>query len=158
MVAGTYYYSVAAFNDTGESLPVVTDAVAAADATTKVTIVVTRTSGATGYRIYRGKAADGSDAKWIAKVPQTASGNLTFVDKGEWQTVDASGKASDGMALIIKPDPKDIAIAQMTPLIKMPLPQVNTTFPFLLLLYIVSVIKAPERVKIYKNCGTYTAP
>lgn len=157
-LAGTYYYSIGAFNDTGESLPVVSAAVAVSDATTKVTIVITRLSGATGYRIYRGKAADGSDAKWIAKVAQTASGNLTFVDKGEWQTVDATGKASDGMALIIKPDPKDIAIAQMTPLIKMPLPQVNTTFPFLLLLYIVSVIKAPERVKIYKNCGTYTAP
>jgi hypothetical protein len=32
---------------------------------------------------------------------------------------------------------------------------VDTTYPFLLLLYIVSVIKAPQRVKIYKNCGTY---
>jgi hypothetical protein len=158
MVAATYYYSIGAFNDSGESLPVVTEAVVVPDATSKVTIVVTRVSGATGYRIYRGKLADGSDAKWIAKVAQPASGNLTFVDKGEWRTADANGKPSDGLALIIKPDPKDIAIAQMTPLIKMPLPQVGTTYPFLLLLYIVSVIKAPERVKIYKNCGVYTAP
>ena len=156
MVAATYYYSIAAFNDSGESLPVVTEAVVVPDATSKVTIVVTRVSGATGYRVYLGKLADGSDSKWIAKVAQPASGNLTFVDKGEWRTVDADGKPADGMALIIKPDPKDIAIAQMTPLIKMPLPQVGTTFPFLLLLYIVSVIKAPERVKIYKNCGIYT--
>ncbi len=158
MIAGTYYYSIAAFNDTGESLPVVSNAVAVADATTKVTIGIVRVSGATGYRIYRGKAADGSDAKWIAKIPQTDSGDVAFVDKGEWQTIDAAGKQADGMAIIIKPDPKDIAIAQMTPLIKMPLPQEGTTFPFLLLLYLVSVIKAPERVVIYKNCGTYTAP
>lgn len=156
MVAGTYYYSIAAFNDTGESLPVVSDAVAVADATTKVTIGIVRVTGATGYRIYRGKAADGSDAKWIAKVAQPASGDLSFVDKGEWQTIDAAGKESDGLAIFIKPDPKDIAIAQMTPLIKMPLPQEGTTFPFLLLLYMVSIIKAPERVVIYKNCGTYT--
>lgn len=155
MLAGTYYYSIAAFNDTGESLPVVSDAVAVADATTKVTIGIVRVTGATGYRIYRGKLADGSDAKWIAKVAQTESGNLTFVDKGEWQTVDANGKESDGLAIFIKPDPKDIAIAQMTPLIKMPLPQEGTTYPFLLLLYMVSIIKAPERVVIYKNCGTY---
>ena len=149
---------MAAFNDTGESLGTITSAIAVPDATTKVTIVITRLAGATGYRIYRGKLANGSDAKWIAKVAQTASGDLTFVDKGEWSTVDAAGKPSDGIALVIKPDARDIAIAQMTPLIKMPLPQVGTTFPFMLLLYIVSVIKAPERVMIYKNCGTYTAP
>lgn len=157
-IAGTYYYTVAAFNDTGESLGTITNAVVVPDATTKVTIVVTRVSGATGYRIYRGKLANGSDAKWITKVAQPASGDLTFVDKGEWYTVDANSKQSDGLAVIVKPEAKDIAIAQMTPLIKMPLPQEGTTFPFLLLLYIVSVIKAPERVKIYKNCGTYTAP
>lgn len=157
-IAGTYYYTVAAFNDTGESLGTITNAIAVPDATSKVTIVVTRVDGATGYRIYRGKLADGSDHKWIAKVAQPASGNLTFVDKGEWYTIDANSKQSDGLAVIIKPDAKDIAIAQMTPLIKMPLPQEGTTFPFLLLLYIVSVIKAPERVKIYKNCGTYVAP
>ena len=154
-IVGTFYYSVAAFNDTGESLPVITSAVAVPDATTAVTIVVTRLAGATGYRIYRGTLADGSDHKWIAKVAQTTSGNLTFVDKNGWFTTDANGGQSDGLALVIKPDPADIAIAQMTPLIKMPLPQVDTTFPFLLLLYIVSVIKAPQRIKIYKNCGTY---
>lgn len=157
-LAATYYYTIAGFNDTGESLGTITSAVAVPDASTAVTIVIARLTGATGYRIYRGKLADGSDAKWIAKVPQTIAGDLTFVDKGEWQTVDASGAAADGIALVIKPDAKDIAIAQMTPLIKMPLPQVGTTFPFMLLLYIVSVIKAPERIKIYKNCGTYTAP
>lgn len=155
MIAGTYYYSFSAFNDTGESLPVVSAAAVVADATTKVTTVITRVTGATGYRVYRGKAADGSDAKWIAKVKQPASGDLTFVDKGEWQPLDSQGNAGDGMVIIVKPDPKDICIAQMAPLIKMPLPQVGTTFPFMLLLYIVSVIKAPERIRIYKNCGTY---
>lgn len=157
-VAGTYYYSFAAFNDSGESLPVVSSAVVVADATTSVTTVITRVTGATGYRVYRGSLANGSDAKWIAKVAQPTSGNLTFVDKGEWKTVDSSGKPSDGLAIILKPDARDLAIAQMTPLIKMPLPQIGTTFPFLLLLYIVAVIKAPERILIYKNCGTYTAP
>jgi len=156
-VPGTYYYSVAAFNDTGESMPVITEGVLVDDATTKVTTVITRTAGATGYRIYRGQLADGSDAKWIDKVAQPSAGNLTYIDKGEWHTVDAYGKAADGLALVIKPDAKDICIAQMTPLIKMPLPQAGTTFPFLLLLYMVAVIKAGQRVKIYKNCGTYSA-
>jgi hypothetical protein len=151
----TYYYSIAAFNDTGESLPVVTDPIAVTDATTKVTIVVTRKDGATGYRIYRGLLADGSDAKWIAKVAQPANGNLTFVDKGENYTLDANGKESDGLCILYKPDPRDLVVAQMSPLMKMPLPIEGTTFPFLLLLYMVPVIKAPERIKIFKNCGTY---
>lgn len=154
MVAGTYYYTFAAFNDTGESLGVTTDAVVVADATTKVTVVVGAVSGATGYRVYRGKLADGSDAKWIAKVAAPA-GALTFVDRGETLTVDANGKAANGLGLIYKPDPRDLVISQMSPLMKLPLPIEGTTFPFLLLLYMVPVIKAPERLRIYKNCGTY---
>lgn len=156
-IPGTYFYSIAAFNDTGESLPVISNGVAVAVAGDAVTFVIARLAGATGYRVYRGSMSDGSDAKWIAKVPQTANGNLTFVDLNNWFTVDANGNHSDGLAIVVKPDAADIAIAQMTPLIKMPLPQVGTTYPFLLLLYIVSVIKAPQRVKIYKNCGTYVA-
>ena len=46
-------------------------------------------------------------------------------------------------------------MSQMAPLLKMPLPQVDTTFPFLLLLYCALVVKAPERVIIFKNCGPY---
>ena len=155
--AGTYYYTVAAVNDSGESLGTTCTAVAVIDGQ-KVTTVVTREDDATCYRIYRGTKSDASDAKWIAKVPQPASGNLTFVDKGEWLPVNAAGKQSDGLVIEVKPDRRDITIAQMSPLIKMALPQVGTTFPFLLLLYIVAVIKAPERIRIYKNCGPYTAP
>lgn len=155
--AATYYYTVSAFNDTGESLGTITAAVAVT-AGQKTTTVVTRVSNATGYRIYRGTKSDGSDAKWIAKVAQPASGNLTFVDQGKWLPVDAAGNAGDGLCILFKPDARDIAIAQMTPLVKMPLPQEGTTFPFLLLLYIVSVLKAPERLIIYKNCGTYVTP
>lgn len=156
-IAGTYYYTVAAFNDVGESLGVTSDAVVVPDATTKVTIIVDRVANATGYRIYRGKAADGSDAKWIAKIPQTAAGDLTFVDKGEWYTIDSNDNDGNGLAVIYKPDPRDLVVAQMSPLMKLPLPIEGTTFPFLLLLYMVPVIKSPERLRIYKNCGTYKA-
>jgi len=153
---GTFYYSVAAFNDYGESLPVVTNAIAVAAVGTQVTTVITRTTAATGYRVYRGFLADGSDAQWIAKIAQPTSGNATFVDTNAWRTQTADGVQENGIAIIMKPEARDLCIAQMTPMIKMPLPQVGTTFPFLLLLYMVSVIKAPQRVVIYKNCGQYT--
>jgi len=154
LAAATYYYTVAAFNDAGESLGVITSSIAVTLGQVATT-VVTRTTGATGYRIYRGKQSNGSDHKWIAKVAQPGAGNLTFIDNGAWVTADVNNNAGDGLVIMIKPDPKDICIAQMAPLVKMPLPQVGTTFPFMLLLYIVSVIKAPERIRIYKNCGTY---
>jgi hypothetical protein len=156
-IAGTYYYTIAAFNDVGESLGTISNAVVVPDATTKVTIGIVRVANATGYRIYRGKLANGSDAKWIAKIPQSASGDLSFVDKGEWYTVDANGADGNGLAIIYKPDPRDLVVAQMSPLMKLPLPIEGTTFPFLLLLYMVPVLKSPERLRIYKNCGTYKA-
>jgi hypothetical protein len=155
-VAGSYYYTVAAFNDTGESLGTTSTVAVVADATTKVSVVITRVTGATGYRVYRGFADDGSDAQWIAKVPQSASGNITFVDRNGWRTQTAAGKEENGVCILMKPDPKDLAIAQMSPLMKLPLPLVGTTLPFLLMLYMVPVVKAPTRLKIFKNCGTYT--
>jgi len=125
----------------------------------KATITVPNVVGATGYRVYRGILADGSDAKWVGRIadpPANADG--VFVDKGQWNTVDSTGKKNNGLAIVIEPDPGDVCIAQLAPLLKMPLPQVDTTFPFLLLLYIVFVLKASERVKIYKNCGQYISP
>lgn len=156
MPLGTFYYTITAFNDTGESLGAVSEGgIAVAASGTNIGFSIGRVAGATGYRIYRGTAADGSDAKWIAKIPQPVAGDAAFVDKGEWRTVDANGNEGNGLTLVYKPDPKDLVISQMTPLMKMPLPIEGTTFPFLMLLYMTPVIKAPERIKIYKNCGTY---
>ncbi len=155
LAAGTYYYFVSAFNDTGEGLPEATDGVAVI-ADQEVTLTIGRVANATGYRVYRGKLADGSDARWIGRIPQPEAGDASFVDAGQWRTLDANGKPENGMAIFLRPDPSDNCVSQMTPLIKMPLPQVGTTFPFLLLLYCVLVLKAPERVRIFKNCGQYT--
>lgn len=154
----TYYYSIAAFNDSGESLPLVSDA-QIVGVGQKVTLTITKVTGATGFRIYRGLLADGSDAKWVDKVAQPAAGaTFTWTDLNNWRTTDVNGAEGNGLSLIIKPDPRDICMAQMLPLMKFPLPPNKTTFPFYLLLYCVLVLKAPERVLIFKNCGTYTSP
>lgn len=155
LAAATYYYAVAAFNDKGEGLPAVS-AGQAITAGQKCTLTIARVTGATGYRIYRGLVSDGSDAKWIGRIPQPDSGNATFVDLNGWRTVDANGKPANGITLMIEPDPADLCFAQMTPLVKFPQPWEGTTLPFLLLLYGVLVPKAKERIRIYKNCGVYT--
>jgi hypothetical protein len=57
------------------------------------------------------------------------------------------------IAPLICRNPADLCIAQMSPLLKMPLAPVSTTFEYLLLLYHTLVLKAPERQIIFKNVG-----
>lgn len=153
--ANTYYYFVSAFNESGESLPTASSGVVASDDTTKVTLAIANSSGAIGYRIYRGTTATAADARWIAKVPQGV-GSIAYVDKNQWRTVDSNGDNANGLAIVYNGDPTNLCVAQLAPLAKMRLPQEKTTFPFYLLLYLTMVLKAPERVRIYKNCGKYT--
>lgn len=149
--AGTYYYFVSALNDGGESLALVDDGGSqAVTADQKVTLTIGRVADAHGYRVYRGVASDGSDAKFIGHVAQPASGTASFVD----QNRKIPGTTD---ALILHSDKADLVLAQMSPLIKFPLGIVSTTIEFLLLLYHVLVLKAPERVIWYKNVGSYIA-
>lgn len=162
-VADDYFYFVAAFNDSGESLPTASASVTVSDSTSKVTLAIARVTGATGYRVYRAIANDATTAKWIGKVVQPNNGDAAFVDRNFWRTVNATtGKTENGVAVVFDTDPRDLCVAQMAPMMKMRLPQGVagglTTFPFMLLLYITMVLKAPARVKIYKNCGVYTPP
>jgi len=155
LVAGTYFYKVGAFNDTGETLPSAASAGIVATAGQKITLTITKPSGnTTGYRIYRSTTADGI-FKWVGRVACGGNSTMAWVDTGAWMTVDSDGLEQNGLCVLIKPDPKDLVMSQMLPLVKMPLPQVKTTFPFYLLLYCALVLKAPERVLIYKNCGNY---
>lgn len=156
--AATYYYSVSCLDADGESLATVSAGSVGPTAGQKVTVTVTKTTGATGYRLYRGFAADGSDGKLIKTIPAFAAATEAHVDQNGWRGVTAAGAIENGVVVTMNQDPKDIAWAQLAPLSKMPLPQVNTTYPFLLLLYGVLVAKAPERIRIYKNCGEYVAP
>ena len=60
------------------------------------------------------------------------------------------------LAPLLCRNPADLVVAQMSPLLKMPLAPVSTTFEYLLLLYHTLVVKAPERQIIFKNVGLLT--
>lgn len=149
-----YYYRVAAFNAKGESLATAAVGLTTAAATTRNQVTVSWTAPAAtgdplttalGVHLYRGTKADGSDAKWIARLPIAT---VSYVDVN--QQIPGTG-----YALILNRAPEDLVIAQMTPLLRFPLAVVNTTIEFLLLLYHTLVMKVPERQIIYKNVGRY---
>jgi hypothetical protein len=146
--AGTLWYSYGAFNDRGESLATASAAGVVTLATDKVVVTGTRVTGATGYRVYRGVTATIADMRWIRTVADPGTGT-TFAmvdDRNEW-------RPGLGFGMLINMRDEDIVLAQLAPLIKFPLAIVNTTIEFLLLLYHVLAIKAPERVILFKNIG-----
>lgn len=143
--AATFYYSASAFNSKGESLPAISSGVAVT-AGQKVDVVITRVTGAIGYRLYRGTKSDGTDAKWIATIPQPGSGNGLYTDLNQI-------RPGAGTYILYNADAADIAIPQLAPLVKWPLAITSTTVEFLILLYHTLVVKAPERVIVFKNIG-----
>ncbi len=145
--AGTYFYFVSSFDDYGETDPVASTSTSIS-ANQKAALSWSKVSSATGYRVYRqdtGASADATKAYCIAQVPQGGA-TITFDDVNQI-------RANTGMAVFLNCSPEDFVIAQLTPLIKWPLAIVNTTVEFLLMLYHLLAIKAPERVVIIKNIG-----
>lgn len=143
--AGTVYYSVAAFNASGESLAFTTAGVAAT-ATNIVTLTIPQVTGAFGYRIYRGVKSDASDAQWIGEVADSGTANTTFAD-------DNFILPGTNVSLVIEKSQQNVVIPQMAPLLKLPLAVQNTTIPFGLLYLHTLAIKAPERQYLIINIG-----
>lgn len=140
------YYTVSAFNAKGESIGFTTTAAAVASAGDVVTVTVPNVTGAWGYRVYRGTKSDGSDAQWIGETAATTTANATFVD-------DNSIMPGTDVSLFINRDPVNLVIAQMAPLLKLPLAVQNTTIPFGLLYLHTLAMKAPERQFMVVNIG-----
>lgn len=143
--AGTVYYTVAAFNAAGESLGFKTTGVAVA-AGQVVTVTVTNVSGSYGYRVFRGTQANGSDAYWIGDVAATGTATALFLD-------DNSIMPNTDVSVFIERDPRNIVIAQMAPLLKLPLAVQNTTIPFGLLYLHTLAVKIVERQFMVVNIG-----
>lgn len=150
--AAAVYYTVSAFNAQGESLGFTTAASTAVSAGDIVTITIPNVSGAWGYRIYRGLQSNASDAGWIGEIATTSTSNTTFVD-------DNSIMPNTDVASFMNRDQRNLAIAQMAPLLKLPLAIQNTTIPFGLLYLHTLVVKAAERQFMVVNIGKsdYTA-
>lgn len=146
--SGTFYYWLSAISDGGESVAVAADSGASVAVASgqKCTLTITAQTGVTGYRVYRGEDSAGADAKLIGHVAAAAS--PTFIDRNH--------KIPGTTDVLLLYNARDsITIAQMSPLVKLQLGLISTTIEFLLLLYHVLVLKAPERMIWWKNVGSY---
>jgi len=157
-----YWYRVASVNDIGESAAsYVSTGAVSPDNTVVVKLLIPHAANARAYRIYRCTTYQDTS------VPALNAATWQFVgyvaDTGaDWhEFTDSNGAAADytnfrpgtNIAPLLCRNSADLCIAQMSPLLKMPLAPTSTTFEYLLLLYHTLVLKAPERQFIFKNVG-----
>ena len=130
-----------------------------------VILTVPAVDKAKSFRIYRckltasGEATPGFGAtdstganrwQYVGHLPGTAG---TFTDRNGTPELYNNFRGGTNIAPLICRNSADLCIAQMSPLLKMPLAPTNTTFEYLLLLYHTLVLKSPERQFIFKNVG-----
>lgn len=144
--AATVYYTVAAFNESGESMPLVAGTNVAVVAGQRVDLTITQVTGNISYRVYRGVASDGSDAKWIGDIADSGAGTTVFADRN-------FKVPGTGTCLIWLNDEETVAVPQFMPLLRWPLAIVDTSINWLLLLYHTVVVKAPQRMILVENIG-----
>jgi hypothetical protein len=168
-----YWYGVSAVNDSGESLMTVSSTgvtVTGSDKQVRVQYArsaSTGTSAARVYRIYRitkktGITPSATDPDWRyvgydidGKASSTTTRQI-WIDRNGTSELYNNSMPDTNLAPLLCRNPADLVVAQMSPLLKMPLAPVSTTFEYLLLLYHTLVVKAPERQIIFKNVGLLT--
>jgi hypothetical protein len=168
--AGTYlWYRVSSVNDVGESsADWVSSAGIAPSASTVVKLLIPRVKGsglaaARAYRIYRRTVssetvapslAGSTEWKFVGYMPDPNAGDfIEFTDSNGNADSYNNFRPGTNIAPLLCRNSADLCIAQMSPLLKMPLAPVSTTFEYLLLLYHTLVLKAPERQFVFKNVG-----
>jgi hypothetical protein len=152
----TYWYAVSAVNDAGESAATVFPVGVSVAANQEVNLAWANPSGVQAYRIYRVQQTSQPSAthpgwRFVGYTPKVLSGNSTFTDRNGTTELYNNFMPNTNISPLICRNPADLCIAQMSPLLKMPLAPISTTFEYLLLLYHTLVLKAPERQIIFKN-------
>lgn len=143
--AGNHFYKIAAFNDSGEGAASAASAAITLNAAEVITLTFPAAPSGTptGWRVYRTDGVTGGTYRWIMDVPIASA---TAVDRN-------NKIPGTGYVFVLNKNPETMVVSQMTPLIRYPLAIVTTTVEWLLLLYLVPVLKAGERIAIFKNVG-----
>lgn len=153
--AGTYQYFVEAVGTKGTSAIFhfgggAGIAVAAGDQVT-FTIAGAPAIEPVYYRIFR-SAKDGAfaTAEMIEEVVYGGAGHTAITDNN-------ANKPGTSKVLAIKHDPQIFEWVKLLDYMRRPLAEVETTKPFLLMLFGAPVVKVPTKTWVLKNCGVNTA-
>lgn len=150
---GDYIYRVVAVGDNGVSAPVDTGAVDVDAAGKQVTFTI-RVADHTKVkylRVYR-SAKDAADANGALLIDEVAvSAQDTVITDNN---VNIPG-SSDILFLNFSPD--YMCYYQMLSLVRRPLAQVSTTFPFLLMMFGAPAVKLPTKMFVARNAGVNTS-
>lgn len=147
--AGTYWYAVAYFTASGESVGTAIASAATVNSGDGVTITMNggTTGTVSGAKIFRSarNAAAATDLLLIDSVAFTGTGQ-TYVDKN----FNMPG-ASELFVLNMSPNSRAISWQQLLPMMKLPLAIVSPSIPFLIMLYGYLRIPKPKQHCIIKN-------
>lgn len=156
--AGTYKYAVVAFSEDGYSASTIPSAVLIEEGEAVTLVLDDAAAKADGagkkkvlyYELFRSeKDGDDDTLLRIGEYPVNTdggAGRTALVDKRErvYGTSDV---------LVMAMDKRFYEIVRLLPLVYNPLPQVGTTFPFLVMHFLTPIIKAPEHFALIKNVG-----
>lgn len=142
--AGDYFYKVVAMNDNGYSIAVATSAQTVA-AGKKVTITIANQSDATYFKIYRTPVdRPVGEAVLINEIPANSGGATVFVDRNE-------NLANGHKILFVQHSVDVMEFARLLDFMRRPLAEVQTSKPFLLMLFGSPIVKTPSKCFVVKN-------
>lgn len=151
--AGDYIYWVEAVGTKGVSAIFETAAVTVA-AGEQVTFTIDGaglTNAPAYYRIFRSlKDGTFSDAQLMTEVTYGGAGGSAVVDNN-------ADKPGTSKILAVKHSPDILEWVKLLDFLRRPLAEVETTKPFLLMLFGTPIVKVPTKTWVLKNCGVNTA-
>jgi hypothetical protein len=147
--AGVYHYRVVPVGDAGVGIPVDTNPVAL-DPGDKVTFQIAQGDAKATvkfYKIYR-SAKDASDANGAKLVGEVACAGATTTFEDFNNTIPGTSDI-----VFINNAPDYMEYFQMLSLVRRPLAQVNTSYPFLLMMFGAPAVKLPSKMFVVRNAG-----
>lgn len=148
--AGIYYYRVVPVGKSGVGVPVDTNFVdvALGDKVTFTIAQADTTATVDYYRIYRSKknATDANGSLFLTEVKNAGANTIV-------EDLNFSIPGTSEM-LLINNAPDYMEYFQMLSLVRRPLAQVSTSYPFLLMMFGAPAVKLPSKMFVVKNVGS----
>ena len=142
--AGDYFYKVVAMNNSGYSAPV-TSASKTVASGEKVTLTIAQQSDAVYFKIFRTPVdRPASEAVLIDEIAANVGGATVWVDRNE--------NIPNGHKIVFVQHSSEIMeFAKLLDFFRRPLAEVQTSKPFLLMLFGSPIVKVPSKCWVVKN-------